>query len=380
MRILHLVSYSLYSGPLPPTVGLALAERRAGHEVWLAYDTKRGGFSPHEEAAAPRLLGLKLEPPWSFAMSAKSSLRELWRDRATLRELMRRELVDVVHVHLSHDHLLAALALPRASGPKLVRTIHAARSLARRPGQALLFRRADAFITRGEEHARLLAQRFAKRDVPCETIPSGFDAAGFSPKDVQARRAARARFELPEQAFVVAHVALITSRGQLELARAIAELASNERPHVLFVGRGEGEPALRAQVEALGISSWIRFAGYLTGDEELMQAYAAADVAFLAQAGNDASARAGLEAMAAGVPLIAVAKDALSELVVPARGYPIASRDPSVIAAALRAAFAEPRESAARAEEALRYIRHERTFEREAAATIDLYLRTRHKS
>ncbi|MCK5688216.1 glycosyl transferase family 1, partial [Myxococcota bacterium] len=55
LRIAHLVSYPIYSGPLPPTLGLAKAQRELGHQVYLAYDTKRGAFNEYEEAAEPWL-------------------------------------------------------------------------------------------------------------------------------------------------------------------------------------------------------------------------------------------------------------------------------------------------------------------------------------
>ena len=72
---------------------------------------------------------------------------------------------------------------------------------------------------------------------------------------------------------------------------------------MLFVGRGENEEALQLLTKGIGLEGKTHFAGYLAGDE-LRDAYAAADAAFLAQAGNDASARAALEAMASGLPVV----------------------------------------------------------------------------
>ena len=53
LRILHLVAYPLFSGPIPPTFGLAQTQARLGHRVSLAFDRKRGAFNDFEEAAAP---------------------------------------------------------------------------------------------------------------------------------------------------------------------------------------------------------------------------------------------------------------------------------------------------------------------------------------
>src|SRR6185437_333348 len=120
MRILHLVSYPLFSGPVPTTLGLALAQRDLGHTVWLAYDTRRGNFDGFEEAAEPHIKPHNLAPPISMTLSAKASPMQQWRDAKALRRWLRAGEVDVVHAHLSHDHALMALA--RAPHPARVRT------------------------------------------------------------------------------------------------------------------------------------------------------------------------------------------------------------------------------------------------------------------
>lgn len=374
MRILHLVSYSLYSGPLPPTLGLARAQRALGHDVWLAYDVKRGKFNPFEEDARPHLDGAGLRPPVPLTMSAKSSLPELWRDRAALSSLFARGGVDVVHAHLSHDHMLAALARPRRATAAVVRTLHADRSLARRPGQAWLNRRADAWITRARAHRDDLLARFSLPGDRVATIPSGFDPAPLAHLLPDERAQARATFDLPATAKVVAHVALIADRGQLELLTALSLLPPPERPTILFVGRGEGEAALRAAVDRLALSPWVRFTGYLEGPV-LRSAYAAADLAFLARPGNDGSARAALEAMAARVPLVAVATGALTDLIDSSRGFSVPTCTAPDIARTLAAALSDPAEAHRRASHAFTYLTTERTFGAEAEATLSLYER-----
>jgi glycosyltransferase involved in cell wall biosynthesis len=376
VRILHLVSYSLYSGPLPATRGLALAQRALGHEVFLAYDVKRGAFNDFEEPAAPRLESDPLKPPVSLTLSAKSSPTELWRDRAALRGLCREGAVDVVHAHLSHDHMLAAVALAGKSDVIRVRTIHAERSLVRRFGQAWLHRRADGWITRARVHRQKLLESFGPPEDRVVVIPSGFDAASWPLATPAERAETRRRFELVAEGLVVVQVALIANRGQKELVSALASLPVEARPQALFVGRGEGEAELRRHVATLGMQSWVRFAGYLQGTS-LRLAYAAADAAFLAQPGNDAAARAGLEAMASGVPLVAVSTGALGELVEAERGYALPTREPVDVAAALVALGRDQAEARRRAGRARAYLLAERTFEREARETLALYERVR---
>jgi glycosyltransferase involved in cell wall biosynthesis len=350
-------------------LGLALAQRRLGHRVWLAYDRKRGAFNPYEEAAAPHVEGAGLEPPVAFTLSTKSSAREYVRDLMALRKWVGGGEVDVVHVHLSHDHGLAALA-GRGRAAR-VRTFHADRSLVRRFGQALLNRRADAWVTRCAEHQHLLAERFAVAGERSRVIPGSVDVARFAPATAAARARARQRLGLPEEARVLGQVALIADRGQEELIDAAASLGE-DRPYLLFVGRGEREEAVRARATAAGIVERVRFAGYLQGDD-LLGAYAAMDAAFVAQPGNDASARAALEAMASNVPLIAVQRGALAELVDDVHGYPVTARAPDEIAAAVATWLGDPAAGRERAERARARVTRERSFEREAGATLDLY-------
>lgn len=362
----------MYSGPLPPTLGLVLAQRALGHTVYLAYDSKRGAFNDFEEAAAPRLEPYDLAPPSRLlTLSAKSSPGELWADLVAVRGLVARREVDVVHMHLSHDHLVTALGWPRHAEAVRVRTFHAARSLLPRFGQAFVNRRADAYLCRCAPHAAQLVERFAVDPARVHHIAAGFDVRGFAPASRAARAAARVRFGLPQDAFVITQVALITDRGQHELVAALAALPS-PRPHLLFVGRGEGEAALRATVAQLGMQTYVHFAGYLQG-EDLATGYAAADAAFVAQAGNDGSARAALEAMAAGVSLLAVAHEALAEMVTVRRGFPLATRAPVTIAAGVQALMASPAECALRAQAARAYVSGERTFGHEAEQTVAAY-------
>lgn len=368
MRILHLVAYSLYSGPVPSTLGLALAQRARGDEVWLGFDTKRGAINDFEEAAAPRLKHFELDPPERFTLSTKSSPIELVRDVLRLKRLA--QSVDVVHVHMSHDHTLARLAFIGGHRPRLVRTFHAERSLTPRLGQRGLTRFADAWIVRAQDHERRLTRLFGLTGA--HVIPGGIDANDFKPQDSALRAKARKRFAIPENARVLGHVALIAGRGQQELAMAVAQLPKDERPHLVYVGRGEQEEALRRHVTSLGLDPWTRFTGYLAGPE-LLEGYAMLDAAFVAQPGNDASARAALEAMACGLPTLAVTQGALAEAVTEERGYPVDSRSPMAILATLRDWLASHDEALARAERARRYVLEERSFAREAELTARAY-------
>ena len=370
MKILHLCSYSLYSGPLPGVRGLALAQRYAGHDVSVAWDTKRGAFNSYEEAADPWFFNLELGPSLPLTLSAKSNPLEWLRDRHSLRLLVE-DGVDVVHTHLSHDHTLWALSQPRGFEGVCIRTVHAERSLEPRFGQRWLNKSAQGWITRCQAHADRLQTLLEGDDAAHALIPGSIDAGYFIPQLYKPRVEARTRFELDQNVPVIGHVALIADRGQLELLEA-AESLGDEAPNILYIGRGEGEVSLRERVEKSPISERIHFTGYLQGDE-LLEGYAALDAVFCAQAGNDASVRAALEGMSCSLPVLAVQDGALRDAVDSRVGWPIAERSPEQIAEALRAWLATDDLGESLGQVGRQFVRDFRSFEREAAATLALY-------
>jgi glycosyltransferase involved in cell wall biosynthesis len=101
---------------------------------------------------------------------------------------------------------------------------------------------------------------------------------------------------------------------------------------LVVVGRGEEEPALRAQAARLGISRAV-FGGYLRGPG-LLEAYRALDVAIWLREGNDGACRGVLEAMACAVPVVAGDDGAPPELV-GETGRVVPPADPGAIATAL---------------------------------------------
>jgi len=382
MRIIHLASYSLYSGPIPSTLGLAIAQRELGHEVWLAHDTKRGAINDFEEAADSWIAQNDLGMPNPLTLSTKSSPTEFLADLLRLRTFVHDHEIDIAHVHLSHDHVLSTIALPRRWDVKLVRTIHSDRSLEDRMGQRFLNRRADGWVVRCNEHELALQEQLWGDNAATEekrhfvrSIWGGIDGNCFEFASLDQRAQARERFGIPPDALVLGHVALMAGRGQEELVDALTIINGTEGaklPHILFVGRGEHEDALREHVKASPVADHIHFSGYLQGDD-LHVGYAAMDAAFCAQPGNDASARAVLEAMSSGLPIVAVQVGSLVETVSEKYGYPVPVRTPSAIADGIKNWCSDLDTALERGERARDYVVENRSFAVEAEKTLELY-------
>lgn len=371
LRILHLVAYPLYSGPVAPTLGLARQQAADGHRVAIACDRKRGNFDGFEEAALPRLEESGLCVDLGLTLSTKSTPIELMRDVARLRAHLKHGEVDVVHVHMSHDHSLATVARQGlGNSPALVRTFHAARSLEPRLGQTVLNRAADGWIVRNREDHERAVEAFQLPEDRTRLIPGSIDPEMFVSADAEMKARAKRELGLPEEVRVVGHVALIASRGQEELLDALT-MVNDPRLHLLFVGKGESEAALRGRVADLGLGDQVHFSGYLR-DAALLRAYAAMDAAFVAGPGNDSSVRAVLEAMSSGLPVIGVEVGAIKDVLDDAAGYRVESRTPGAIAGALRA-FLEDEGAAQRGRRGRDRILAERRVQHESERTVELY-------
>jgi glycosyltransferase involved in cell wall biosynthesis len=367
MRIFHLVSYSLYSGPLPSTLRLACAQRELGHDVWLAHDTKRGGFNSFEESGDPQVEAADIAPPAKLTLSTKSSPIAVLRDVRTLKRLLKQD-VDVLHVHMSHDHTLASFACAGGFSGARIRTIHAQRSLKNRLGQKNLNSRAEGWIVRCEEHRQRLEAQLGHQGELIAMIPGPIDTQYFTPANLAKRAKARAKFSIPEDAQVLGHTALMMNRGQEELIDA-AQSLKDSKLHLLFVGSGQEHQQVKAKAAASSMSERIHFTGYLEGDE-LLVGYAAMDAAFSAQAGNDASVRAVLEAMSCGLPVVGVQEGAIADVVDESVGFPVVSRLPKDIAAGLQAFLKRQEGTGLRARQKML---NERTMGMEAQKTISHY-------
>jgi len=217
----------------------------------------------------------------------------------------------------------------------------------------------------------MAVQHFGLPPDQVRTISGGIDATPFGDVQTGSPGRAKARFDVPEDAFVLVHVALMAGRGHEELLQALT-LLGDAAPWLLWVGRGEQEQRLREQVALAPepVRKKVRFAGYLAGTE-LLQAYFAADAAFVAQPGKDASARAALEAMASGLPLMTVQVGALNEL---PYTYPVPNQSPEAIAEALRTLMRDREAARKRGRSAQRWVLRERSFAREAQQTLQFYL------
>jgi glycosyltransferase involved in cell wall biosynthesis len=286
VRILHLLSSPVWSGPAEPVALLAQAQRELGHWVSVAIDSTRAGTGS-EEPAAPRLEALGLLDRQGLRLCTRDGAAGVWRDARRLGTLE----ADVVHTHFSHDHWVAALSRHRGIR---VRSFHAARS------------------------RRALRPPAAAYTVPTEALGAGLrrpwrvlpPLVGPSFHAVGDRAAHRASLGLVPP--VVGMVSTFQPSRRHDVALEAFRLVTTRLPEATLVLVGDGQlgPALRARVEAMGLAAQVRFPGYQR-EEALLRWMQAFDELWVLGLGNDEAGRPALQGRAVGARVVGVDAGAL---------------------------------------------------------------------
>jgi glycosyltransferase involved in cell wall biosynthesis len=143
------------------------------------------------------------------------------------------------------------------------------------------------------------------------TIHNGIDLEKFRPRP-DLRAAARERWKLPQDAFVVAGIGRLTYQKNFALFLEIAAAIAKEHPRAIFVlvGTGEDEPALRAQAAELGLQDRVRFLGYVA---DMPALWPAIDCLLLTSRYEGLPITI-LEAMACGAAIVASNLDGMREI------------------------------------------------------------------
>ncbi|HEV3479008.1 MAG TPA: glycosyltransferase family 4 protein [Gaiellaceae bacterium] len=284
----------------------ALAERGVEQDIVTAF-----------RSAAPRL-----ERPVACVVVHRVGvpirrLRQLYSAPALPLAVRLARRADLVHVHQGEDlaALPLAFAAARSAGLPVVITIHtslthtlcvvdARTALLRRLGgrlEAAAVRRADAVIVLTSRLRRLLAASGADEE-RIEVVPSGVDPALFSEDGVDP-------FPSIPRPRVLFLGRLAAQKDVATLLRAATALDV----HVLIAGDGPQRLLLEQQARRLGLERRVTFAGFLDRPR-VPVALRHADVVVLPSAYEELGSVA-LEAMWAGVPLVASRTGGLAEVV-----------------------------------------------------------------
>jgi glycosyltransferase involved in cell wall biosynthesis len=230
--------------------------------------------------------------------------------------------LDVFHAH--HPFLLGASArrLARAAGQPFVFTYH---TLYDRYAhyvplpRAMVARRAIRWSARFADTADLVlapsdfvARRLRAQGVrrPVEVLPTGIDLDRFRPGD---RSAARQALGFDAGDRLLLYVGRLDREKNLEFLLDAVARVRIPRVRLVLVGRGTQAAVLRRAAAALGLGDRVDLRGGSLPDG-LPAYYRAAD-AFVFASTTETQGLAVLEAMACGLPVVAVRASGIEEVV-----------------------------------------------------------------
>jgi 1,2-diacylglycerol 3-alpha-glucosyltransferase len=157
---------------------------------------------------------------------------------------------------------------------------------------------------------------------PLHVLPTGIPVGQFSAGD-GARF--RARHTIPAERPIALYVGRVAHEKNIDFLLQALVHAIWRRPDLLLVIAGEG-PALESlhrRVASLHLDHHVRFVGYLDRKQELPDCYAAANV-FAFASRTETQGLVLLEAMAAGLPVFAIAHLGTRSILEPRRGAVVA--------------------------------------------------------
>jgi len=190
----------------------------------------------------------------------------------------------------------------------------------------------DQVFAPSESIRALLLERGVS--APVEVIPTGVRLESFARGDREGFRRAQ---DIPQDAFVVGHMGRLAPEKNLELlARAVARFARDKPDaHFLVVGDGPSRQAIASIYAREGLEARLHFAGVLQG-RQLADALHAMDV-FAFASKSETQGMVLTEAMAAGLPVIALDASGVREVVQDRRnGRLLREETPAALAAGLQ--------------------------------------------
>ncbi|MEA2574477.1 MAG: hypothetical protein QOH93_1775, partial [Chloroflexia bacterium] len=244
-----------------------------------------------------------------------------WRPR-WLSTLPRRMEVTLVHVHGQRANYFIWLMrrlFPRTWGRlPLVATVHGwvqdnfVRKVVTRL-ELLTLRECDHIITVSElQKSTLLDMGFSPNKVSV-VRPGIPDFAVGHKATPEERHSARARWGIPQDAYVIAAIGRLSTEKRFDLYLQVCAVLAERLPEAVFllVGGGKQEANLKEQASTLGLGECLIFTG-LT--REMPSVYASTDLVMITS-DTEGIPHVLLEAMGQGIPVVSTAVGGIPELV-----------------------------------------------------------------
>lgn len=193
---------------------------------------------------------------------------------------------------------------------------------------AQVYKYLDAIATPTKTAARLIENLgLGKEIVP---VSCGIDLERFSPKNNG--EYLKERYNIPKDHSILLYVGRLDKEKRIELIiRALPQIIKNVDAHLVLAGIGKLRIPLEVMAQEMGIRDRITFTGFVP-DKDLPNLYRVADL-FVIAGIAELQSIVTMEALASGLPAVAVNAMALPELVHDGEnGYLFADGDSQMLA------------------------------------------------
>jgi glycosyltransferase involved in cell wall biosynthesis len=319
MRVLHVDSELPWRGGQNQILLLMRRQRARGDDPQLVAPG-RGALAARAAAEGFPVHPVGMRGTWDIPAAI------------ALARVMHKIRPDVVHWHAARAHAVGAIAALLAPRPARVLSRRVQIPVRRSPGSRLLYAlRIDriAAISNAVRDALVQSGVDARK---IDVVPSGIDPAPA--RDPSRRAEVRARLGCSEEEVVGINVsALAAGKAHLDLMQGAAiALRRAPRLRLWIAGEGPLENALRAERRALDLEREVQLLGFRADIMSLLQA---ADF-FCLPTLHEGLGSSILEAMSAGLPVIATRVGGIPEIIEDGRnGILIPPSDPGALADAM---------------------------------------------
>ena len=319
MHILHLDTERTWRGGEAQLLHLAEGLARRGHRCIVAGPPG----SPLLSRAAEK--GLKTE---AVTMPSEWSLSAV----LALTRVLKRERIQVIHMHSSHACTLGGWAARLAGTPVRIISRRVDFSVRSNPLRKFKYQWGVDRIVAISEGVRNVLVADGLDPGRIAVIRSGIDPRPFDPNDPGTE--IRKEFGIPERSPVIGCVAHFADhkghRYLIEAAVRVAAAVPDVR--VLLVGEGELRPAIELRIKELKLEQYVLLTGFRKDIPKLL---AAMDIVVLSSH-LEGLGTSLLDAMAMARPVVATRVGGIPEMVVNGvNGILVPPRDPAALADAL---------------------------------------------
>ena len=305
LKILHLYSNHKWTGPADHALNLvSWMKLCSGIQVFFACGRRRGLQNQLLKKADEReiacLDGIYLHKHLNWRVIP---------DIFSLKQLVARQGIDLIHSHQDNDALTAVLA---GFGERLIRTSYEGSPFQLNYRQRFVYSRTAKIMTASVRVQNDLARIYPDKIVEQVDIP--VDSNRFRP--FAKSQKLLAEFGIRADDPVAGIIARVQKHKNFSLLLQALEIVIREIPRFKFliVGRGTHIDTLaRRPVKERGLDKNVIFTGYR--DKDYGDVINLLDFKVFLTPGSDGSCRAVREALACGKPVVAARKGILTELI-----------------------------------------------------------------